>query len=128
ATKLKATASTAGSFVYSPRAGTLLRAGLNQALSVAFTPNDTANYESGAAIASIDVTRASLSVSADSFTREYGTANPLFTGSVAGVVPGDNITTKYSYGATMGRQVGTYANAPSARGTHVPRVKYRDNK
>ncbi|PYR69238.1 MAG: hypothetical protein DMF88_06740 [Acidobacteria bacterium] len=58
ATQLNATTSTAGSFVYSPRAGTLLMAGLNQALSVAFTPNDTANYESGAAIASIDVTRA----------------------------------------------------------------------
>ena len=46
ATQLNATTSTAGSFVYSPPAGTLLMAGLNQALSVAFTPNDTANHRS----------------------------------------------------------------------------------
>src|SRR5439155_1302971 len=44
ATQLNATASVAGTFVYSPAAGTVLNAGAGQSLSVTFTPTDTANY------------------------------------------------------------------------------------
>jgi len=45
-TQLDATASVAGSFVYTPAAGTVLSAGNNQTLHVDFTPTDTANYNS----------------------------------------------------------------------------------
>ena len=44
ATQLNATADVAGSFIYTPAAGTKLNAGANQTLSVTFTPTDTANY------------------------------------------------------------------------------------
>jgi hypothetical protein len=44
ATQLNATASVAGTFVYTPPAGTVLNAGAGQTLSVTFTPTDTANY------------------------------------------------------------------------------------
>jgi len=42
-TQLNATASVAGSLVYTPAAGTVLGAG-SQTLSVSFTPTDTTNY------------------------------------------------------------------------------------
>jgi hypothetical protein len=43
-TQLNATADVAGSFVYTPPAGTLLDAGVGQSLHVDFTPTDSANY------------------------------------------------------------------------------------
>ena len=43
ATQLNATASVAGTFVYTPAAGTMLNAG-TQTLHVDFTPTDTVNY------------------------------------------------------------------------------------
>jgi hypothetical protein len=43
ATQLNATASVAGTFVYTPASGTILATG-TQTLSVTFTPNDTTNY------------------------------------------------------------------------------------
>src|SRR5690606_8834004 len=46
ATQLNATASVAGTFVYAPGLGTVLNAGVNQALSVNFIPTDAANYNS----------------------------------------------------------------------------------
>jgi hypothetical protein len=53
-TQLNATASFAGvtvpgTFVYTPASGTILKAGSNQSLSVAFTPTDTTDYATPAA-------------------------------------------------------------------------------
>ncbi len=53
ATQLDATASVAGTFTYSPSAGTVLSPGA-QTLSVTFTPNDTTDYTT--AIASVQLT------------------------------------------------------------------------
>ncbi|MDO9309840.1 MAG: MBG domain-containing protein, partial [Deltaproteobacteria bacterium] len=53
--QLNATASTAGSFVYTPAAGTVLNTAGTLTLSVAFTPNDTANYNNASATVSITV-------------------------------------------------------------------------
>jgi gliding motility-associated-like protein len=44
ATQLNATSGVAGTFVYSPAIGTVLNAGINQTLSVNFTPTDLVNY------------------------------------------------------------------------------------
>src|SRR4030095_16451823 len=46
AAQLNATANVPGSFVYTPAAGTVLPVGNGQALSVAFTPTDTTDYNS----------------------------------------------------------------------------------
>src|SRR5207245_8555770 len=43
-TQLNATAPVAGSFAYTPAAGTVLNTAGSQPLSVLFTPTDTANY------------------------------------------------------------------------------------
>ncbi|AMY13017.1 Kelch motif [Luteitalea pratensis] len=55
ATQLNATANVAGSFSYEPAAGVTLNVGLNQKLTVAFTPTDTANYNGASITVEIDV-------------------------------------------------------------------------
>jgi predicted CxxxxCH...CXXCH cytochrome family protein len=55
-TQLNATASVAGSFVYTPAIGTVMSTAGTQTLSVTFTPNDTANYTTATATASLLVT------------------------------------------------------------------------
>ncbi len=54
-TQLDATASVAGTFTYSPAAGTILNAGSNQALAVTFTPTDSIDFISVKDSAHIDV-------------------------------------------------------------------------
>ncbi len=53
-TQLNATANVAGTFAYTPAAGTVLKAG-TQTLSVAFTPTDTTTYSSGTATVQLTV-------------------------------------------------------------------------
>ena len=48
-------ASVAGTFTYTPAAGTVLGAGNNQTLSVAFAPTDTSDYTTASATATINV-------------------------------------------------------------------------
>ena len=48
----------AGTFVYTPPAATVLSAGAAQTLSVAFTPTDSANYTSATKTVSINVLKA----------------------------------------------------------------------
>ncbi len=57
ATQLNATSTLAGSFVYSPAAGTVLGLG-SQTLNVTFTPTDTTDYSTGTASVTLTVTRA----------------------------------------------------------------------
>src|SRR5439155_19956597 len=54
-TQLNATASVAGSFVYTPAAGTVLNAGSGQTLHVDFTPTDTANFNTASKDVTINV-------------------------------------------------------------------------
>jgi MBG domain (YGX type)/FG-GAP-like repeat/Viral BACON domain/Putative binding domain, N-terminal len=62
ATQLSATANVAGSFVYTPPAGTQLDAGA-QTLSTHFTPGDTHNYNDASASVAIDVAKAKQTLS-----------------------------------------------------------------
>ena len=57
-TQLNATANVPGSFAYNPAAGAVLGAG-SQTLSVTFTPNDTANYDTAVATVTLAVGKAS---------------------------------------------------------------------
>ena len=56
AMQLNATAGVAGTFVYTPAAGTVLSAG-NQTLSTTFTPTDATDYATATASVSLTVTR-----------------------------------------------------------------------
>ncbi|MGE3820560.1 MAG: MBG domain-containing protein, partial [Isosphaeraceae bacterium] len=86
--QLNASSSVPGTFTYAPAVGTVLHAGLNQALSVTFRPDDAANYRAAAAEVRIDVAPALLTVKADDKSKVYGAANPNFTASYNGFVPG----------------------------------------
>jgi hypothetical protein len=57
-TQLNATTTVAGSWAYTPAAGTVLAAGSGQTLSVTFTPTDTASYNSATATVAITVLKA----------------------------------------------------------------------
>jgi hypothetical protein len=89
ATQLDATANVPGTFAYTPVAGTVLSAGGNQQLSVSFTPSNTVNYTSATATAVINVTKATLTVTAQDKTKTYGAANPPLTATITGFVNGE---------------------------------------
>jgi hypothetical protein len=56
--QLDASASVPGTFSYSPPLGTVLHAGLDQSLSVTFTPTDSTDYTSATATVAINVDQA----------------------------------------------------------------------
>jgi Bacterial Ig-like domain (group 3)/MBG domain (YGX type) len=116
--QLNATASTDGSFVYAPPAGTEFMVGTHQ-LSVTFTPTDLANYTTATKTVSINVTQSVLTVEADSFTRLYGTSNPTFTGSVTGMQNGDTFAETFSNSATTLTTVGQYPIIPTVSGANL---------
>ncbi|MBX2963586.1 MAG: gliding motility-associated C-terminal domain-containing protein [Cyclobacteriaceae bacterium] len=89
AAQLNASASVAGTFIYSPATGTILNAGTNQELSVSFTPNDAVNYNVVGSTVLLEVTKATLTATANNQSRVYGAANPAFTINYSGFVNGD---------------------------------------
>ena len=75
-TQLDATASVAGTFVYTPASGTVLAAG-TQTLSVNFTPTDSTNYSTASASVSLTVNAA-----AGGIGPAGGTVNGFYGASV----------------------------------------------
>jgi hypothetical protein len=78
--QLNATTGIAGTFVYTPPAGTVLAAGSAQTLSVQFTPSDTTDFNNATKNVSINVTSASgpaTLVITRLLTRESGTNDVL---------------------------------------------------
>lgn len=88
-TELNATADVDGAFVYTPVSGIVLNAGDEQELSVTFTPTDTANYSVVEQTVVINVNPASLTVTADDKSKDYGESDPALTYSYDGLVNGD---------------------------------------
>jgi hypothetical protein len=103
----------AGTFVYSPAAGAVLSAGAHP-LNVTFTPTDGVDYSTATASVTLTVNPAVLTVTPSLSSKIYGTANPVFTGSITGMIPGDGISATYSSAATATTVVGVYASGPNA--------------
>lgn len=59
------------------------------------------------------LTPAALSVTANNASRQYGQANPVFSGTISGIQNGDNVTATYASVATSASPVGTYAIVPT---------------
>ena len=109
-TQLNASTTVAGTFVYSPSAGTVLSAG-TQTLSVTFTPTDTTNYNSTSAMVSLTVNKATPTITwATPAAITYGT--PLSS-------------TQLNASTTV---AGTFVYSPSAgvlsAGTHTLSVTF----
>jgi hypothetical protein len=115
---LVATSSIAGSFSYSPAAGTVLGVGTTT-VTATFTPTDSKDYSSQTASAVITVTPATLTLTANSFNRAYNTANPTFTGNISGAVNGDTFTEIFSTIASLTSATGTYPITPSVTGANL---------
>src|SRR5207249_11203253 len=93
ATQLNATASVAGSFVYTPAAATQLNAGPSQNLKVDFTPTDTVNYNTASKTVPINVLKKPVTVKATSVSRVFGQSTPVFSiyTSVGTLASGDTL-------------------------------------
>jgi len=93
--------------------GTVAKAGANQSLSVAFTPNDPANYKGAAATVSISVTPATLLIAADGKSKVYGAGLPALIASYTGFVNGETSSV-----LDTAVQISPAANTASAVGTY----------
>ncbi len=77
-----------------------------------FTPADSLDYASVTDAVTLIVATAPLTVTAASYSRAFGAANPVFTGTITGVTNGDDITANYSCAATAVSPQGTYPIVP----------------
>lgn len=64
------------------------------------------------AVSAVGASQPVLTVNVDSQARPYGQANPSLTGSLSGVINGDNITATYVTAASAGSGAGAYAITP----------------
>src|SRR5262249_26300243 len=89
ATQLNASASVPGSLVYTPAVGTVLKAGSAQVLSVTFTPTDTTDYSSLTTPTTINVLKATPTVTwANPADIAYGTSLGASQLNASASVPG----------------------------------------
>ncbi len=106
---------------YSTTATTTSPAG-TYPITATVTGSSAANYNVTINAGTLTVTAAplpTLTVSANSVSRVYNTANPTFTGSVTGAQNGDTFTETFSTTATTTSAVGTYAIVPTASGANL---------
>ena len=115
--QLNATANVGGSLAYTPAAGTVLDAGTH-ALSATFTPADPANYTEASASTTLDVTRATPTITVTAPSAVYDGQPHGATGTVTGVrwaVLGP-LTFTYNGAADAPVNAGTYAVVASYAG------------
>jgi hypothetical protein len=125
--QLNATASVAGTFQYTPAPGTYLPAGSNQALSVVFTPTDSADYGTASMQVTINVAKATpnlgLTDPGGTYDGSPFVASATLTGvggdhSSGGSLQGISPTLTYYVGnGTAGTNLGSAA--PLAPGTYT---------
>ena len=77
------------------------------------------NYGDASGTVTDKIGPATLTVTASSATKVYGTANPTFTGSVSGQQNGDTFVESFTTSATLTSPVNTYAIDPSVTGTNL---------
>jgi subtilisin-like proprotein convertase family protein len=80
----------AGTYSYTPAAGTVLNAGASQTLAVTFTPADTTSFLAVSTNVAINVLTAPLTITANNTNKVYGANVPAFTASYSGLVNGDS--------------------------------------
>ena len=67
-----------------------------------------ANYNITNNPGTLTITQAPLTVNVNNASRQYGAANPTFSGTISGALNGDTFTVTYSTTATTTSPVGTY--------------------
>jgi hypothetical protein len=97
---------------------------------VSFGYTGDSNYSSASGSVILTVTPAPLTVSVNNVSREYGTPNPTFTGTLTGVVNGDTVLVAYSTAATIQSPVGNYpivASLTAAGATNLSNYAITNN-
>ncbi len=134
ATQLNATSPVAGSFAYSPAAGTVLNAG-PQTLTATFTPANAADYNTATATVTLTVNRAApaIKLTASASSIVSGTS-VTFTATVTGggVEPTGTITfydgsKEMGIGTLNGSGVATFTTTTLATGKHSITASYGGN-
>ncbi|QEE26922.1 hypothetical protein FTW19_02220 [Terriglobus albidus] len=96
ATQLNATSGTSGTFAYTPAASTVLVAGANQQLTVAFTPSDPTNYQNATASTAITVNKqgsaTALTASATSLSPAQAVTLTATVTAAANGIPSGTVT------------------------------------
>jgi hypothetical protein len=102
-------ATVAGTFTYTPAAGTILSAGSNQTLSVHFVPTDATDFATPAdKTVALSVQTASLTPTVTAFNKIYdGTTAATFTCSLSGVVGTDDVSCTGGTAAFVSAAAGT---------------------
>ncbi len=99
----------AGSYAYSPAAGTVLNAGNGQTLSVSFTPTDSTDLGTATASASINVKQATANITVNSYTVTYDASPHTATATATGVGNLD-LSSDFDLSGTTHTNAGTYTD------------------
>ncbi len=75
--------------------------------------NKLGNYNVTSTNGTLTINKATITVAAANNARNYGAANPIFSGTLTGVVNNDNILAVYNSTAAPATAVGNYAITPS---------------
>jgi sugar lactone lactonase YvrE len=83
------------------------------------TSGDTSNYNVILINGTLTITQnpSSLVINVNDASRHFGTPNPNFTGTVNGVLPGDNVVVTFATAATQTSPAGNYAIGANVSGT-----------
>ncbi|MDO9541083.1 MAG: MBG domain-containing protein, partial [Kiritimatiellia bacterium] len=100
--------------------GTFAQAGIGAGIAVATAPmtisgDDIGNYALTQPTLSANITQAPLTITADNKSKEYGSADPVFTVAYATFVGGDtsNVVSGLEVNRAAGEEPGDYAITPS---------------
>lgn len=66
------------------------------------------NYTVNSSNGTLTIGKAAITATADNLSRQYGTPNPVLTGTISGVQNGENISANYSTAATPSSAPGVY--------------------
>jgi len=122
APQLNASSPVAGTFFYSPAAGTVLTAG-SQALSVTFTPTDTTDYTTATAQVTLTVSQATPTITwATPTAITYGTALSSTQLDATASVPGT-----FFYSSPAGTVLTAGSHAITATFTPTDTTDYKSN-
>ncbi len=87
--------------------------------TVTFNYSGDSNYAPYSGSTTLTVTPAPLMVTVANATRPYGAANPVFSSSIVGTVPGDTFTQTFSTQAMVTSPVGSYPISVTLGGAAV---------
>lgn len=119
---LAATSASSGTFTYSVVSGPASITGstltINGTGAVQVLATQTANgsYAAGTKMSLFQIAPAPLAIKANNASRSYGVPNPIFTGSITGVVGNDALLETFATTATQNSTPGTYSIVPSVSG------------